>query len=216
MTENTVVEKVFGKQKVYVINQDLFPEVNQAELKELDLKINEKKMQLQEVKDKVSNANCAQESTVCFASVLRLKIEMVFRCGKVLIWTQCWNLIIGGSRNTSQISGTGIKFSTLFFEFDKNKPGRAQISAALKAKIYIGVPLAKKHFQKVSGLFYSKFFVNVKGGIRNVFLLRFKKFPAYAKRWSQEKIGPKKIMFILLACSLGLESLTSKFGVWTV
>ena len=36
-----MVEKVFGKQKVYVINQDLFPEVNQAELKDLDMKINE-------------------------------------------------------------------------------------------------------------------------------------------------------------------------------
>ena len=36
--EKRVMEKVYGKQKVYVVNQELFPKVEEAEIKGMDVK----------------------------------------------------------------------------------------------------------------------------------------------------------------------------------
>ena len=47
-TENKVMEKVYGKQKVYVVNQELFPNVEEAEIKSMDMKITELTAKLSE------------------------------------------------------------------------------------------------------------------------------------------------------------------------
>ena len=41
MSQQKLLEKVYGKQKVYMADQSLFPEVPQAELKEMEKKITE-------------------------------------------------------------------------------------------------------------------------------------------------------------------------------
>ena len=52
--EGTLKEKVYNKQKIYVYNQALFPEVQKSQIKELDLRINDAKIKLQEIQHKVS------------------------------------------------------------------------------------------------------------------------------------------------------------------
>ncbi|XP_075261188.1 homologous-pairing protein 2 homolog [Convolutriloba macropyga] len=51
--EGTVIEKIYGKQKVYVYNQALFPQVNKAQIQDLDHQINEVKIKLQECQQKI-------------------------------------------------------------------------------------------------------------------------------------------------------------------
>ncbi|XP_043240566.1 homologous-pairing protein 2 homolog [Amphibalanus amphitrite] len=46
--EKKVMEKVYGKQKVYVVNQELFPKAEEAEIKGMDAKIAELTAQLTE------------------------------------------------------------------------------------------------------------------------------------------------------------------------
>ncbi len=41
MSQGKIVEKVYGKQKVYVANQSHFPEVDKSELKEMERRLGE-------------------------------------------------------------------------------------------------------------------------------------------------------------------------------
>ncbi len=48
MSQKKLIEKVYGKQKVYMVNQSHFPEVSEAELKEMQRKIGESQNELKE------------------------------------------------------------------------------------------------------------------------------------------------------------------------
>ncbi len=50
VSQDKLVEKVYGKQKVYMVNQSLYPGVSGAELKEMEAKIKElqEKLRLEE------------------------------------------------------------------------------------------------------------------------------------------------------------------------
>ena len=61
VSQGKLVEKVYGKQKVYMANQDHFPEVAPAELKEMEKKISELQARLKE-----ETSQCrALESRMC-------------------------------------------------------------------------------------------------------------------------------------------------------
>lgn len=63
MSQQKLLEKVYGKQKVYMANQSLFPEVPQAELKDMEKKIAE----LQE-RFKGETTQCREMEARMFAS----------------------------------------------------------------------------------------------------------------------------------------------------
>ena len=50
VSQNKLVEKVYGKQKVYMVNQSLYPEVTTSELKKMEERIGElqEKLRLEE------------------------------------------------------------------------------------------------------------------------------------------------------------------------
>ena len=51
--ESLLVCKEYGKAKIYLANQDKFPETSKEELAQLDAQIAEKKSSLEEAKDKM-------------------------------------------------------------------------------------------------------------------------------------------------------------------
>ena len=51
MSQGKIIEKVYGKQKVYMVNQSLFPEVSGAQLKEMEKKIGDLQGSLKEEED---------------------------------------------------------------------------------------------------------------------------------------------------------------------
>ncbi|XP_063720263.1 homologous-pairing protein 2 homolog [Symsagittifera roscoffensis] len=80
--EGTLKEKVYNKQKVYVYNQALFPEVQKSQIKELDLRINDAKIKLQEIQHKVKQKSAELSKLSSLPTLEKAKEDYEELCRK--------------------------------------------------------------------------------------------------------------------------------------
>ena len=82
VSEGFVIEKLNNKQKVYVYNQSLFPKVDKSQIQELDQKINEYKISLQEGEQKMKEVSSEIASLSSVPPLEKVKIQYEELCEK--------------------------------------------------------------------------------------------------------------------------------------